>query len=286
MQDKDFKGIHILVEGRKDIGVYIKFFNKNMVKLTQTNGKYKQREAYYLLLSRKFSGMFFAIRDADFLRIEGNEKYKPEFEDDIFVTDGHDSEVMMTMFNVLDDVLSVSIGYEKIFNFESKLNSTIKELAIANAYVLGCLRLANKKYNLGLSFKPEKLEGNRIKFKKFINKHSFLIDKNDMIHIICEYSKNRGETVSQNNYILEKLNETIELKQDIYEIINGHDLSEIICVMISQGLNNKNHIFTHPNHFEESLALSFERSKFKKTNLYEKICQWQSKKNDIDLFSE
>lgn len=286
MQDNNFKGINVLVEGKKDIGVYIKFFNEEIVRLIQTNGKYKQRDAYNLLLSRKFSGMFFAIRDADFLRIKGNEKYDPEFKDNIFVTDGHDSEIMMTMFDALDDLLSISISNKKMSDFKLKTNKTIKELAIENAYIISCLRLANKKYNLGLSFKPEGTDGNKIKFKKFINKDSFSIDIDNMINIIHEYSKNRGKIVSPQKDMHVRLKEILNLQHNHYDMINGHDLSEIICVIVSQGLKVKSHIFTDSDHFEESLALSFERSKFKNTNLCKKIIEWQTAKNNINLFSE
>lgn len=285
MQDTRFKGIHVLVEGAKDLKVYTKFFNRETVRLTQTTGKYKLREAYGILSSRGFTRKI-AIRDADFLRIKGNEKFEQDFKDDIFVTDGHDSEVMMIMVDALEDLLSVGVDQQALLSFEEKTNSTIKKVALDFAYLTGCLRLADKREKLGLSFKPASPDGNRIKFKKFICEKTLSLNIDQMIHTIWEYSKNRQKVVSTKQEIRAALDKILLQKNNYEDMINGHDVAEIVCILASLVLKSKSNIFQHPDRVEESLALSFDRVKFRRTNLFQDVNRWQNNRNIVGFFSE
>lgn len=284
MQDVRFKGYHILVEGVKDIKVYTKFFRREQVRLMQTYGKYKLREAFEILSSRNFTNKL-AIRDADFLRIKGNVKYDEGYQEDIYPTDGHDSEVMMLSVNTLEDMLSVIIDPQSQNAFEESLGESFKDRLLKLAYIIGCLRLANKKFSLGLSFKPARQDGNRLKFKRFICERNFTIDSTQMIHIVTEYSKNRDIDVSPKELIKSKLDEVLDQNHDCLEVINGHDIAEISCYLASVGIRSKNHTFQHPDYLEEALALSFDREKFRKTQLFEKIDNWQEKNQIAGLFS-
>lgn len=285
MQDTRFKGTHVLVEGIKDLKVYTKFFNREEAKLTQTTGKYKLREAYGILSSRGFTRKI-AIRDADFLRIKGNIKFDQDFQDDIFVTDGHDSEMMMIMVDTLEDLLSVGVDQQIQRAFEEQADSTIKKVVLDLAYLTGCLRLADKKENLGLSFKPSSPDGNRIKFKKFICEKTFSLDIDQMIHIVWEYSKNRQKAVSTKQVIRAAFDKILLQENNYEDMINGHDVAEIVCIIASTALKSKSNIFQHPDRVEESLALSFDRSKFRKTNLFQNINRWQNERNLVSLFSD
>lgn len=284
MMDRRFRG-HILVEGAKDLKVYAKFFNREQVKLTQTFGKYKMREAFLILSERNYMNKF-AIRDADFLRVSGNVKYDEGYRDDIYVTDGHDSEVMMVTVNALEDMLSVAVDVDALENFERKLGQSFKSRIIALAYQVGCLRLANKRCSLGLSFKPATPDGNRIKFKKFICDKNFTIDLDQMIHIVIEYSKNRGNVVSDRQTIKAMYEEEFKSDHSHLEVINGHDIAEIICILISVGAKCKSQIFQNPDRVEEALALSFDRDKFRRTQLFGEIDSWKKRNDFAKLFSE
>lgn len=284
MLDRRFRG-HILVEGAKDLKVYAKFFNKEQVKLTQAFGKYKMREAFSILSERNYMSKF-AIRDADFLRVSGNAKYDENYQDDIYVTDGHDSEVMMVTVNALEDMLSVAMGIDALEKLEERLGQTFRSRLFALAYQVGCLRLANKRGGLGLSFKPATQDGNRIKFKKFICDKDLTIDLDKMIHIVWEYSKNRENEVFDRQVIKAKYQETYKSNHANLEIINGHDIAEITCILASIGAKCKNQIFQHPDRVEEALALSFDRDKFRRTQLFEKIDSWRERNDFATLFSE
>lgn len=279
--DKSFSGYYLLIEGKKDIKVYRKFINEHEGKLKPTFGKYNLREVYSRLSMAGFEKKI-GIRDADFLRIEGNIKYDDSYSDHIFATDHHDSEVMMISTNALSTLLNTISTSEKISAFEKKHNSSVRDLAYGLAYPIGCLKLANKKFNLGLSFKPEKPDGNKIKFKKIICENKFIpLDNAAMINTVLEYSKNRGNELANRNLILEKLQETINLQHNVTEIVNGHDLAEVLLIIIKKGLASTNKLIQDSECIEDALAMSFDISHFSKTNLFSTIKNWEKLNNSI-----
>lgn len=279
MQDSSFQGEYLLVEGSSDIKVYTKFFNSETVRIKQTFGKYKQREVYSILSSRGFTRKL-GIRDADFLRIAGNSKYSKEYSDHIFITDGHDSEVMMINSSALENFLIVISNQEKVSAFEKKKSCTIRELLLNLARPIGCLRLANKRYSLGLSFKPEKADGNKIKFRKFIcEKKIEFIGNDQLINTVFEYSRSRNEEIKSRELIKEKLEIIQAEDHPLSELVNGHDLAEILLIVAKKGLGSSNPILQDSGCIEDSLAMAFDYVKFSQTDLFCKVRNWEKSKN-------
>lgn len=283
MQDERFdEGVYLLVEGAKDIKVYGRLVNKNAVRIRQTHGKYKQREVYRILTERGF-GSKICIRDADFLRVPGNDKFIPEFAEDIFATDGHDSEVMMANSGALNNLLLISSTEEKIKAFENKHGCDIRSLAFELAKPIGYLRYANKKHKLGLSFKPERPEGKGIRFKKFICEKTFKVFSYDaMINTVYEYSKNRGQEVKSREVILEKLLEVYKLDIPTLELVNGHDVSEVLSIIITKGLQSDNKVIQDQASVESALTLAYELRYFHDSNLFLTLQKW-SAFNGVDF---
>ncbi|HHX8659923.1 TPA: DUF4435 domain-containing protein [Vibrio diabolicus] len=275
--DKTFVGYHLLVEGKKDITLYRKFIDRDSCKLKPTFGKYKQREVYEILEDRGFKNKL-GIRDADFIRMPNNPKFDASYNKSIFLTDYHDSEGMIINSNAFNDwIVSISNDND-ITSFSEKIGD-IYDLAYQLCFPLACLRLANKRFNLGLSFKPEKPEGNRFKFKKIIcdKKFDFLgVDK--LINVIWEYSQNRGKEVATRAEIKLKLELVMEDQQvDLREVVNGHDLCEVLFIVCSKGLKSKSKLLNDSDSVEEMLALSYGHAYFQRSNLFEKIDEWQKK---------
>lgn len=283
MQEEKFDGgAYLLVEGAKDIKVYGRLVNKNTVRIRQTYGKYKQREVYRILTERGFSSKL-CIRDADFLRVPGNSKFTSEYAENIFATDGHDSEVMMASSEALNSLLLITSTDEKIKAFESKHGCDIRSLVFGLAKPMGHLRYANKIYKLGLSFKPERPEGKSIKFKKFICEKSFkLFSLEAMINTIYEYSKHRNQEVQSREVIMEKLLEISKLEIPTLELVNGHDVAELLSIVISKGLQSDNKLIQDQTSVESALTLAYELRHFHSSSLFGTIKKW-STLNGIDL---
>ena len=276
-QDVDFKGCAILVEGKKDRKLYGKFLNKDLVRIVETFGKYKQRAIYEILEQRGFDRKI-GIRDADFLRIPENPKFDPNYSGGIFATDYHDSEIMAIKNGALSKFVSAVLDENIVQPFEVKIGKKFETIVLELAYILGCLKLANKRFELGLSFKPEKVDGNKLKLHKFICfKTATFLGANILVNTVFEYSKNRGQEVAKRDLIAEKLNYILAKNLPLLEVVNGHDACEIIFLLAHDGIKTNNKSIQNSDGIEDMLRLAFDFSDFSKTNLIGHMQEWQAR---------
>ncbi|WP_210494389.1 DUF4435 domain-containing protein [Pantoea ananatis] len=278
MQNSRYNGHYILVEGEQDVKVFKSFFVREHVILKVMHGKNNLREVYETLIKRGFNKIF-GIRDADFLRLPGNDKFIMDYCEPIFPTDYHDAEGMVVNSPAFMDFIRSIASDEKIDTFELK-HGKIIDLIYELAYPLACLRLSNKINDLGLAFKPKDREGNRLKFWKFICDREINYKGDDaLINTVWEYSRNRGPNVASKEDIKECLIEIKALNYDAREIANGHDLAEILLLICKKGLKSQSKLLVDAGCIEDSLFLAYERSYFKKTSLFKKIDSWQLKES-------
>ncbi len=274
LQDTEYTGEYLLVEGVKDIRLYKKFVREEL-RVKATFGKYNLRAAYDILVKESF-GRVFGIRDADFLRIPNNPKFDPNYVNAIFVTDNHDSEVMMIDSKALTDFLLVVSDTEKIKKFEAFVGFAIRELLYALGYAIGCLKLANKRYGLGLVFKPERPDGNVIKYKKFICDKKFTYSSNDdLVDAAIDYSRNRKTNLAARSEILNYLGVVMAEGHNVREIVGGHDLAEILYLIVTKGLGSNSSLLRNSDSVENSLILSYDITQFCRTQLYSQIDSYQ-----------
>lgn len=277
LQDEEFEGQYVLVEGIKDLRLYRKFIREEL-RMKPTFGKYNLRQVYEILENRQFDRML-GIRDADFLRIPNNPKFDQNYMSAIFATDSHDSEVMMIDSKALTDFLIVVSDLDKVKRFEDRAGKSIRNLLYELGYNIGCLKLANKRKNLGLVFKPEKPEGNVIKYKKFIcDKNFTFIGNESLVAAALDYSRNRKTTLASKAIILHELEAVLAEKHDILEIVNGHDLAEILYLIVTKGLGSNSSVLSSADSVENSLIMSYDISQFTKTKLYRMIDDHQKRK--------
>lgn len=275
--DAKFDGQYLLVEGAKDLRLYRKFIREEL-RVKATFGKYALREVYEILERNQFNKVL-GIRDADFLRIPNNPKFDPNYVHPIFVTDNHDSEVMMIDSKALTDFLNVVSDPDKVNKFERKVGKSVRDLLYELGYNIGCLKLANKRNNLGLVFKPAKIDGNVIKYKKFICDKTFVFLGNDeLITAALDYSRNRNTQLASKPTILEALGVILAENHDIKEIVNGHDLSEILYLIVTKGLGSNSSVLNGADSIENSLIMSYDIAQFAKTRLYNSLDSYQKTK--------
>jgi hypothetical protein len=281
-QDTSFKGIHLLVEGRRDYKLYKKFANDADVRIKTTRGKYRLREIYALLLGRGVANVV-GIRDADFLRIAGNPKYSAQYEDAIFPTDCHDAEIMIARSGVLKDYLTLIADPEHVHSFVAQ-HKPILDLVTEAIYPIGCLRLANKRFGLGLSFKPEKPEGNQLKVRKFVSESTWAVDVPAMVNTVWEYSQNRGLTVAPRDKISEALSVITAEGHPSDEISNGHDFCAVLHLVSAKGLKSTNKMLQDPSCVEDLLIAVFDLARFTSTELYSLVQSWSSAPGSPPVF--
>ncbi|MEW7312680.1 hypothetical protein AB1E22_08145 [Buttiauxella gaviniae] len=280
IQDKSFNGYYLFIEGIKDLKTYKKLMSKD-VKLQVTFGKHNMRKIKDILQEREYK-KFIGIRDADFLRLEGNEKFDNNYNECIFPTDEHDSEGMIINSDALYDFID-SVSNEKNIALFTEKYGEIRNVIYELCYPLACLRLANKKNNLGLAFKPVKPEGNKFKIKKFISEENFsYLGHEKMINTIVEYSTNRGGKITSREQILSCLTNEISSNHDIKQIINGHDIAEVLYLISKKGLKSLSKTINDSGCVEEMLRLAYNYDYFSTTSVFKKIISYQNT-NGIEL---
>ena len=274
MQDSTFKGSCLLVEGESDIKLFGKFSCKENSRIKVSFGKKEMRDIYNILQQRDFNRVV-GIRDADFIRI--NNKFDENYGPNIFITDYHDSEGMIINSSAFDNFLLEACREINIIAFQKKFGDVRDYLYQLN-YSIACLRLANKKYNLGLAFKPVRPEGNKVKFKKFIcEKTMTYLGHDKLINTIVEYSKNRGSVIAEREEILDKLLEVINEKYPQNEVSNGHDLAEVLFIICKKGLKSSNKLLQDASSVEGMLRLAYGRDHFAATSLLSSFKKLESK---------
>ena len=282
-QDSDFIGFNILVEGETDVKLYRKLSCRELGKIKVTFGKKKMRDIYEILNERGFSRVI-GIRDADFIRLKDDNKFDSGYPLNIFLTDNHDSEGMILQSQAFDDFLLEVSKEETLKHFENKYGCA-REYLYYLSFPLACLRFANKKFNLGLAFKPANPEGNTIKFKKFIcDKKLIYLGHDKLVNTVMEYSKNRGSDIANRDEILVKLRSVISLQLPIYELANGHDLAEILFIICKKGLKSSNESLKGASSVESMLRLSYSKEYFYLTDLFKQLLIWQ-KSQGINIFT-
>ncbi|CZF83985.1 hypothetical protein GCE9029_04124 [Grimontia celer] len=279
MQDTNDSKYYLLIEGVKDLNVYPQFFNKELIEPKVTFGKYKMRDVWEILEGRGFTDKI-AIRDADFIRVRGN--YQEDFHPNFFITDTHDSEGMIVKTPTFEKVLEQMLGLERKQTLMEKfpnLKCHIKDLA----YKVGCLKLANKLDRLGLVFKPQKANGKKLDFTKFVDVKSFtFIDDTALIQTAINYSINKVEdkgSIKTQEEIHSSLEKVIALDFPIDEIVHGHDLSELTYILIRKHLKINNDMVNSGDNIEKLWAMSYDSMYFKKSELYTKIDDFTKQKD-------
>jgi hypothetical protein len=281
-QDKSFSGVHLLVEGKQDYKLYSKFTQKDSVRVKIALGKYRLRQVYALLMERGIDSVV-GIRDADFLRIKGNQKYSPEFSEAIFPTDGHDAEIMIVACGILDDLLALVCDPESIDNFVVRHRPLLAMITEA-IYPIGCLRLANKQFGLGLSFKPERPEGNQLKVRKFVLEPGWTPDVKAMINTIWEYSQNRSLQVASKDMIADALDKVMGENHPVHEISNGHDFTAVFHLVLTKGLKSSNRLLQDSSCVQDLLIAHYDLRRFALTTLYRSVQQWAAANGKPSVF--
>ena len=279
MQNKSFKGYYLLVEGPKDSKLYGKFFNQEHLSIKEAFGNQKVQDIFNLLTERGFDRKL-GIIDSDFRKITGEEIDV----DGIFMTDYHDIEVMILKTKALDDVLQLFCSQTKIKKFERKEGISIRDKILDIGKEIGYLKLANKIYDLGLVFKPKNPEGKQIKYKNFVcdSKLDYLGDE-PLITACINYSVNKSQNLKSKEEIIENLDKIKREEYILEQLVNGHDLSNILFILIKKIFKSNNQMLSSFNSIEDSLTLAYDFNDFKETELYEKIKNWSIQKNIVIL---
>ena len=182
---------------------------------------------------------------------------------------------MMIKTNALETVVNFYCSKSRIKEFEKLNKKTIREILFLIGKEMGYLKFANKMHELGLLFKPKEAEGNQIKYKNFINdKDLKYLGKDKLIEAVINYSQSKSKDIKNKDIIQEKFDEVSAINFDLNHIVNGHDLSNVLLILMKNVLKSSNKMLHDFNSVEDSLTLAYQFSDFENTNLYNDLKDW------------
>ena len=265
MMDRRFRGVIILLEGISDNRLFKKFFDQKIGRQRVTNGFEKALEVIHLLKARGYRGLYFAILDADFRRLEKKENYDAP----IFFIDYHDLEMMLIESSAWRHVLDRYVSEDKLTKFEQ--TRSLKASLFSFATEIARLRLINHQQKLGLRFKskdPKKA----LDYSKFVDKKTLtLIDIDAMVNYFLNLSQqqrlNRMELAFQISAISV---ETFDQR----EFCNGHDLIQLLYLALLSAIGSISG--KSPADLEGDFILAYDSRDFCSTRLYADLKLWQA----------
>lgn len=249
--------IWVIVEGVSDVRLYRKLLDGPYVQIEEVPGGCENITSLVDQIST-LTDRVIGIRDADFIHLTGSSFDEKR----IFLTDGHDAEVMMLISDETMRALCSEYHpsvFQKYQEFRERLFQSVKFYGGVR-YFESVNRFELKFKGLGLSpfFDASNLELNRKKCVDIINKRSD--------------SKTREFTV-------EEVEALIADKTDLYNVCCGHDVTAAFALFVSGFHTNeagKKKGVSH-EHIESFLRGAYGKREFQKTVLYEQLIEWQDR---------
>lgn len=278
VQERVFSGYNLIVEGQNDYKVYNMLVDKTNVKIIQANGKENVEKVLKELDKRNFNKKL-GIVDSDFdkiLNVNNSNK-------NLLRTDFHDIEVMIFNTKALEKMLNISCpDNNKIKQIEEKKGNSIRNIVLELAEHIARLKLINKTQDLKLMFKPKNIDGNQLKYKKFISEDDLsFLGEDKLIETVLNSFDNRQKNVT-NEMLKQAYENTDTSNYNIYDLVNGHDLSNILYILIKKVLKCNSKVFSDYSCVEDCLIYSYHINDIINTDLYRELQKWQDE-NEVEI---
>lgn len=270
---------YMFVEGTSDERFWKKFINRNAIMLTQVNGWENVVSCVRYFNNNEAGDYCFGIVDKDFEEIF---THKSITEDNIFLTDTHDIEIMMYE----------SPAWEAAIIAINKHNRDIPTAAelLREAYSItnriGYLKISSLKHNLQLLFKHQNKDKviELPKYEKLLDsKRDYRYkDDDNLIDYLYAYTLNQkiGNLPSK-GIIKDRFYEESRIDYPSEQLSNGHDVTYILSYIINNKYLKKQTISL--DLVETSLFAAYHYTFLQRTSLYTAMSIWTAN-NNIDIF--
>ncbi len=250
----------LIVEGDTDRTFYKTFVDKDKCQINSVGNKSTALQVLSILENEEIPGVL-VIVDADFDVLDG----KLLASQNVLLTDTHDLETMIIKSPALEKVLGELGSEEKIARITRDNGKDIRAILLACSIPIGYLRWISLREGLSLKF-----EG--LNFSKFIDAMILTINPPELIRAVKNNSQGLNITDPQFKASLQALKNDAH---DYWYVCCGHDLVHILSIGLHKAIGTHNNNDCKPEIIERSLRLAFERSHFRKTQLYTSIQQWE-----------
>lgn len=267
---------YLFVEGVSDECFWKKYINREVINIQQVNGWENVVDCVRKFNDESLNDCCIGVVDCDFEHIY---PHKAIAENNIFMTDYHDLEMMMYQSSALDSVLKAIDRKNKInWSYIEVLNHV---LGITDK--IGCLKLSSQKGSLGLIFKKENREHEfeLPKYEKFITNTGDYESDDKLIRYIYNYSnshKRTPEPLPSVERIIDIFNESNGIQHPSGHLSNGHDVSYIMPFILRRKFGLAGNYVTTDT-IVIALYAAYNIELLKQTQLYQAINKWEIEQN-------
>ena len=267
---------YFFVEGVSDECFWKKYINRDVINIQQVNGWENVVDCVRKFNDESLHNYCIGIVDRDFEHIY---PHKAITENNIFMTDYHDLEMMMYQSSALDSVL-------KAIDRKNKINWSYIEVlnhVFGITDKIGSLKLSSQKESLGLIFKKENRdhEFELPKYEKFITNSGDYESDDKLIKYIYDYSKSNKRTpepLPAVDRIITIFNESREMLHPSSHLSNGHDVSYVMPIVLERKFKLKDKHVTIDT-IVIALYAAYNMDLLKQTQLYQAINKWEIQQN-------
>ena len=279
LENRKFQGFHVFVEGGSDFKLWRNFMQKRQTKVTICNGCDNVIEA--TVLGNEKGIRCFGIIDRDFRSILGSE----ELPDNVFITDDHDIELMISHCDSLGKVLNNYDSSQKIDDYEFA-HGSVREHVLALTDQIGYLKLLHKRNDLNISLKKKDKDGDMElpNYERFLDQHCQIKSTTDMIAYLLQWSENHGKKANKSvEEIVEAYTTEVSTVQDSWQLSNGHDFAYLLSYFVHKEIGCKK---KSRQEIESDLVLAYEHEYFKNTLMCREMFDWfMAHNNNETLFT-
>ena len=263
MARKSYPGAFAVVEGSDDARIYSNFIDPHQCVFKVAHSKDKAIETV-----AKFADSWgvFGIVDADDWKLTGRSVPISH----VFFTDTHDAETMIIKSNAFEKFLRFRTHDKSLQRFLSqRRKDDLRTVLLLSGKPIGYLRIINNRAGYGMKFKG-------LYFRSFVCKRTLAIDVDTLI--ACIRNNTSAALSLDDDGIREELSKAKETSYDLWSLVCGHDLADILTIGLNEIFGHRRFNKTSSEEVKCSLRLAFEKEHFQQTALYSSVKNWEENK--------
>jgi len=268
-----FAGTILITEGDSDYKFLKSFILGDKCYLLPAHGKANAVDCITLARNGSLKGILSFV-DADHDRILN----KLPKDENIVVTDYHDSEMLMIMSRAFDKIIEEYASNNKIRKFlQTNTYKNIRSALFSVCIPIGMLRLLSKKYDYNICF-------NKLHFKKFIDARKMELNIHSLVRYILANSP--GHSLQTKDVIRALEKELFQNSYEIQQLCNGHDFAEILALSLRQAIGNCDSKIGNRGNIEKLLRIAYNFDIFRRTECCHEMVSWVNRNSGFEIFPE
>ncbi|MBV6500384.1 MAG: hypothetical protein CJBNEKGG_02862 [Prosthecobacter sp.] len=274
MRATSFKGAFLLVEGRSDQKLYVKFTDSSHTQVLPCKDRSDTLGAIGILNSVGFNRAA-AIIDADFDRIEG---VAPPHSN-VFFTDRHDAEMMMMeCHQAYSAVMSEFASPDKLATWQAASTKPLLDSIIEESAKIGALMLHSKRTNSGFKFGSF---DNELCFSDFTDRQTLRIDRDQLLQHVLNRSQ-RSHTPRPP--IHASVAAILASNYDVRDLARGHDVLDLLGFGLRRTVGSCDQKDCEGYVLERFLRVAYPIECFSQTSLYRDLKAWAAAQGGLQIF--